>query len=71
MRMPRLDPGDRLRHPVVVDGALLEQTGDRGVDGVGVVFAAGEALADLRFGELAPAEHLQRVDVGSAAVEIH
>jgi hypothetical protein len=28
-------------------------------------------LANLRFGELAPAEQFQRVDVGSADVAIH
>ena len=42
----------------------LDQARDRRVDVVGLVVAAGEPLADLRLGQLAPAEHLEAVDVG-------
>src|SRR5262245_37680649 len=62
-------PGDRLGDAGVVDGALVFQAGDGLVDEVGVVRAAGQALPDLRFGQLAPGEHPQRVEVG--AVRAH
>ena len=55
-------------HAGIVDGALLDQQRDGGVDGVRFVVAAGEALADLGFGQLAPPEHPEGVDVGRPRV---
>ena len=64
MRIAGLGARDGLRHARVVDRALVDEARDGVVDGVGVVTAAGEALADLRLGQLAPGEHLEAVDVG-------
>ena len=59
-----LRPRDRLGDADVVDRPLVAQARDRFLDVVGFVFLAGEALADLLLGQLAPSEHLQAVDVG-------
>src|SRR5215471_16373259 len=64
-------PRDRLGEPGVVDGLLLAEPFDRVVDGVDVVLAAGQTLPQLRLGELAPAEQLQRIGVGTAGFAIH
>ena len=63
-----LGAGDRLGDAVVVDRAFVEQPGHGRIDGLGVVVAAGEALPDLRLGQLAPSEHFERVDVSPAGV---
>jgi hypothetical protein len=60
--------GDRLGDPVVVDGAFLQQSRDGGLNGLGVVLAAGEALPDLSLRELASSEHFERVDIGPPGV---
>ena len=66
-----LAPGDGFRHARIVDRSLLAEAGDGGVDGVRIMVAASEALAHLRFGQLAPPEHLQRVDVCAADLLCH
>ena len=53
------------RDAAVVDGALGAQALDGGVDGVGGVLAPGEPLTNLRFGQLAPGEHLERVEIST------
>ena len=63
----RFGPRDRLRDPHVVDGALLAQARDGGVDGVGVVAAPREPLAHLRLRQLAPREHPEPVEIGGSA----
>src|SRR5205814_10320633 len=60
----RLRPRDRFRDALVVDRAFLAQPGDRVLDRARLVTFSGEALTDLQFGELAPREHLETVDVG-------
>ena len=64
-----LGPCDGRGHPGIVEGTFLEQQGDGGVDSLGFVFAAGETLADLGFGQLPPPEHPEGVDIGLS--EIH
>src|SRR5205807_1412256 len=58
-----LGPRDRFGDARIVERALFAQSRDRRVDGVGFVALALEALSDLRFGQLAPREHLQSINV--------
>ena len=55
--------GNGLGNPGVVEGPFLEQPVDRGVDGAGIVRAAGEPLSELGLGQLAPPEHPEGIEV--------
>src|SRR5262249_18235525 len=57
--------GDGVGDAGIVDGALLAQPGDGVLDRVLVVPLAGEPLTYLLFGQLAPREHLETVDVSA------
>ena len=63
----RFGPRDRRRDPLVVDGALLDEARDGGVDGILVVAASREPLAHLRLRQLAPREHPEPVEVRGSA----
>jgi hypothetical protein len=66
-----LRTGNRFGHTRVVEGPLLAKPIDRGVDFIGGVLPAPEALPDLRFGQLAPGQHPQRIEVGGALTGGH
>jgi hypothetical protein len=57
--------GDRLGNAPIVYDPFLTKTSDGRLDGRFEVTAAPETLPDLSFRELAPREHLDRVDISS------
>jgi len=60
----RLRPRNGFGDPLIVQRALRTKLFDRLLDRVGLVPAARQPLADLRFRELTPREHLEGVEVG-------
>ena len=67
----RLGPGDHGSHALVVDRPLVAKAGDGAVNGRSIVTAAGQALPHLRFRQLAPPQHLERLDVRGARIVRH
>src|SRR5262249_38077886 len=65
----RLGPRDRRGDARVVDRPFLAKARDRFVDDCRIVLPAGEALPNLRFGELAAREELQCVDVSGTSCQ--
>lgn len=62
-----LGPRNSRRRALIIYGTFGLQSCDRIVDGVLAVPVARETLAYLGFRQVAPGEHLQRVEVGGGA----